>query len=95
MRRNDRESESIYRTAPLVMAAARSARTMPTNHERNPVNGTRRCECGAGMPCLICNTEDPPELPPDFTITIDEKDHGNDDRRTVRDRGRRHAAQLP
>jgi hypothetical protein len=32
------------------------------------------CHCGgAGMPCLACNDGDPPELPPDFTVTIDDK----------------------
>jgi hypothetical protein len=25
------------------------------------------------MPCLACNDGDPPELPPDFTVTIDDK----------------------
>jgi hypothetical protein len=28
---------------------------------------------GAGMPCLACNTGDPPDLPPDFKVTIDDK----------------------
>jgi hypothetical protein len=33
------------------------------------------CHCGgAGMPCEACNTGDPPELPPDFTVTFDDKD---------------------
>jgi hypothetical protein len=36
--------------------------------------GERACTCGMpGMPCLICNTEEPPRLPDNFTVTIDEK----------------------
>ncbi len=32
------------------------------------------CECGAGMPCLVCNNpEGRPELTPGFTVAIDDK----------------------
>jgi hypothetical protein len=38
----------------------------------------RACKCGApGMPCPDCNAStgphDPPELPPGFTVTVDDK----------------------
>ena len=46
------------------------------NHADRPFEMFSRredaCDCGgAGMPCLACNAGEPPELPPDFVVTID------------------------
>jgi hypothetical protein len=51
------------------------------NHPDRPLKGfgsnrADACECGAGMPCPICNHPeegDPPAMPPGFIVTIDDK----------------------
>ena len=41
-------------------------------HDDRPWEGPRACTCGgAGMPCPVCNTKEPPEMPAGFRVTID------------------------
>jgi hypothetical protein len=43
-------------------------------HPERPWEGPLACGCGAaGSPCRICNTVEPPPLPPDFKIDTDKK----------------------
>src|SRR5262249_25388164 len=43
-------------------------------HSRRPSDfgsSPRACQCGApAMPCPDCNTDDPPKMPPGFTVTV-------------------------
>ena len=51
------------------------------NHPDQPFSmGSKRadaCECGAGMPCPVCNPsgglDDPPRNPPGFKVTVDRR----------------------
>ena len=45
----------------------------PDKPWRKPSPGVEGCECGAGMPCELCNAGSGPALMPDFTVTIDDK----------------------
>jgi hypothetical protein len=40
-------------------------------HRERPLEGPVACGA-AGMPCPICNTGDPPEIPPGFKVDTDE-----------------------
>jgi hypothetical protein len=51
------------------------------NHPDRPAFGPRACECGAGMPCLVCNRADasnPPAMPPGYRPDPLDEDLGDD-----------------
>jgi hypothetical protein len=42
-------------------------------HPWRPWEGENACDCGAaGMPCPICNTAEPPQMPDGFKADLDE-----------------------
>ena len=62
-----------YATWTVKCANCDDTRWVCEAHPERPWGDSLRiCTCGgAGMPCPVCNTKEPPELPAGFHVAID------------------------